>query len=98
MKTSRALGVKLFRCACGKGKNQLGQAVLVGGVSIGDVRLGLLQLGLRELDDRAKAEVVAGLGEVESEAGLLAQLLGDGEAFVGAIGVLPGDANVAGNG
>ena len=68
---------------------------MVAGVGIGDLGFGLGKLGLAELDDGGEAEVVALLGEVEGETGLLAELLGDGEALVSTLGVFPGDADVA---
>src|SRR5689334_1345188 len=91
------LAPKLFRCSSGKGKGYLGEAVLVGGVGVGDVRLGFLQLSLCEFHDGAETQVIAGLGEIQSEAGLLAKLLRDRKPFVGTVGVLPGDADVAGD-
>src|SRR5579864_7219253 len=92
------LAGRLFRCGDGKGQDHLGQAVLIGGIRIGNVRLGFLEFGLRELDDGTETQVVASLGEVESEVRLLAKLLGDGEALVSAVGVLPGDAHIARDG
>ena len=70
---------------------------MVFGVGVGEVGFGFLEFSLTEFDDGAEAEVVAGLREVETEAGLFAELLGDGEAFEGAVSVLPGIANVASN-
>lgn len=73
----------------------MGQAILVCGIGVGDVSLGLLEFGLAKFDDGAETEVVAGLREVEGQARLFAKLLCDGEALIGAGGVLPGSTDVA---
>ncbi len=73
----------------------MGQAILVAGIGVGDVGLGFLEFGLAEFDDGAETEMVARLRKVEGEAGLFAQLLGDGKSLVGAGDVLPGSAHIA---
>jgi len=50
----------------------LGQAILVFGIGVGDVGFGFSEFGLAEFDDRAETEIVAGLREVEGQAGLFA--------------------------
>jgi hypothetical protein len=67
------------------------------GIGICDVRFGLGQFGLAKLHNGSQAEVVTRLREVECQTGLLAQLARDVQTLVGAIGVLPGDAHVAGD-
>ena len=44
----------LLRCGDGIGQNDLGQAILVAGISVGDVGLGFLKFSLAEFDYRAK--------------------------------------------
>ena len=73
------------------------QAILIFSIRIGDIGLGFLKFGLAEFDDGAEAEIVAGLRQVEGQSGLLAQLLSDGKALVGACRVLPGSTDVACN-
>ena len=73
------------------------QAILVFGVGVLDVRIRFSQFGLSKFYDGAETEMVAGLCEVEREAGLLAELLCDEETLESAAGILPGVANVAGD-
>jgi hypothetical protein len=87
----------LLRCGYGKCEDNLGQAILVFGVGVLDVGFGFLEFGLGKFDDGAETKVVAGLRKVEREAGLFAELLGDGKSFKSAAGVLPGVANVTGD-
>ena len=68
---------------------------MVAGIGVGDVGLGFLEFGLTEFNDGAKTEIIAGLREVESQASLLAQLLGYGKTLESASGVLPGSSHVA---
>jgi hypothetical protein len=85
----------LLRRGHRKGEDDLRQAVLEFGIGVFDVGFGFLEFGLGEFHDGAETKVVAGLRQGEREVGLFAKLLGDGEAFEGAAGVLPGVANVA---
>src|SRR5271157_6416081 len=69
--------------------------VVVFGAGVFRLGLGLVQLGLAELDNRAQAQLVSSLGEVEGLGGFVEKLGGQAETLVGRVGIQPSQSHVA---
>src|ERR1700685_3611591 len=65
------------------------QPVVIARLRIADLGLGLLQLSLAQFNDGSESQVVARLGEIECEIGLLQQLLGHSQTLIPRVCVQP---------